>query len=179
MYVSFLFLDAIVFDGRNVIKSPVLHLITLLIAGVAVISVCKRFKEQVVLLDAPIRGVAPMLAAVQKLQSSSEHLTSLHPEFLLLCLLAKCYKTGMSILEDDIFEVDQPRDFFLYCYYGWVAFASLHLSAHVYENFHFCCGDLLLKLLLFHLTPVIMSLFTFLVTFLSHLSFYFLYGHIA
>ncbi|XP_062151582.1 COP9 signalosome complex subunit 3 [Alnus glutinosa] len=82
------------------------------------VSVCKRFKEQVVLLEAPIRGVAPMLAAVQKLQSSSEHLTSLHPEFLLLCLLAKCYKTGLSILEDDIFEVDQPRDFFLYCYYG-------------------------------------------------------------
>lgn len=82
------------------------------------ISVCKRFKDQVVLLEAPIRGVAPMLAATQKLQSSSEHLTSLHPEFLLLCLLAKCYKTGLSILEDDIFEVDQPRDLFLYCYYG-------------------------------------------------------------
>ena len=65
-----------------------------------------------------MRGVAPMLTAVRKLQSSSELLTTLHPEFLLLCLLAKCYKTGLRILEDDIFEVDQPRDFFLYCYYG-------------------------------------------------------------
>ncbi|KAF5746942.1 putative 26S proteasome regulatory subunit S3 [Tripterygium wilfordii] len=82
------------------------------------ISVCKRFKDQVMLLEAPLRGVGPMLTAVRKLQSSSEHLTALHPDFLQLALLAKCYKTGLSVLEDDIFEVDQPRDLFLYCYYG-------------------------------------------------------------
>ncbi|KAI9083376.1 hypothetical protein K1719_034590 [Acacia pycnantha] len=82
------------------------------------ISLCKRFKDQVILLETPIRGVAPMLAALKKLQTSTEHLTPLHPEFLMLCLLAKCYKTGLSILEDDIFEVDQPKDLFLYCYYG-------------------------------------------------------------
>ncbi|XP_052197547.1 COP9 signalosome complex subunit 3 isoform X2 [Diospyros lotus] len=81
-------------------------------------SVCKRFKDQVMLLEAPIRGVAPLLKALRKLQSSSEHLTTLHPDFLLLCLLAKCYKAGLSILEDDIFDIEQPRDFFLYCYYG-------------------------------------------------------------
>ncbi|XVE84120.1 hypothetical protein DITRI_Ditri16bG0144100 [Diplodiscus trichospermus] len=82
------------------------------------ISVCKRFKDQVLLLEEPLRGVAPLLTAIRKLQSSTEHLTTLHPEFLLLCLLAKCYKTALSILEEDIFEVDQPRDLFLYCYYG-------------------------------------------------------------
>ncbi|KAF4385785.1 hypothetical protein F8388_010341 [Cannabis sativa] len=84
----------------------------------AVISVCKRFKDQVLLLEAPIRGVAPMLTAIRKLQVSSEYLTTLHPEFLLLCLQAKSYKTGLSVLHDDISEVDQPRDLFLYCYYG-------------------------------------------------------------
>lgn len=82
------------------------------------ISLCKKLKEQVILLETPIRGVAPMLTAVKKLQPTSERLTTLHPEFLLLCLLAKCYKTGLRILDDDIFEIDQPRDFFLYCYYG-------------------------------------------------------------
>ncbi|KAI4350543.1 hypothetical protein L6164_004990 [Bauhinia variegata] len=82
------------------------------------ISLCKRFKDQVMLLEAPIRAVAPMLAALRKLQTSTEHLTPIHPEFLLLCLLAKCYKTGLSILYDDIFQVDQPKDLFLYCYYG-------------------------------------------------------------
>ncbi|XP_058187613.1 COP9 signalosome complex subunit 3 [Rhododendron vialii] len=82
------------------------------------ISLCKRFKDQVMQLEAPIRGVAPLLTAIRKLQSSSEQLTTLHPDFLLLCVLAKCYKTGLCVLEDDIFEVDQPKDFFLYCYYG-------------------------------------------------------------
>ncbi|KAA3473810.1 COP9 signalosome complex subunit 3-like [Gossypium australe] len=84
----------------------------------AVISVCKSFKDQVLLLEEPLRGVAPMLTAVRKLQSSTEHLTTLHPKFLLLCLLAKCYKTGLSILEEDTFEVDKPRDLYLYYYYG-------------------------------------------------------------
>nr|KJB33954.1 hypothetical protein B456_006G040000 [Gossypium raimondii] len=82
------------------------------------ITVCKRFKDQVLLLEEPLRGVAPMLTAIRKLQSSSEHLTALHPEFLLLCLLSRCYKAGLSILEEDVFEVDQPRDLFLFCYYG-------------------------------------------------------------
>ena len=84
----------------------------------AVISVCKRFKDYVMQLEAPMRGVAPMLAAIRKIQSSSEHLTPLHPEFLVLCLLSKCYKAGLSILDEDIFEVDQPKDLLLYCYYG-------------------------------------------------------------
>ncbi|XP_051114630.1 COP9 signalosome complex subunit 3 [Andrographis paniculata] len=82
------------------------------------ISVCKRLRDQIMLLDEPIRGVASMLTALRKLQTSTEQLTTLHPDFLLLCLLSKCYKTGLSILEDDIFEIDQPRDLFLYCYYG-------------------------------------------------------------
>ncbi|CAN0924648.1 COP9 signalosome complex subunit 3 [Linum grandiflorum] len=82
------------------------------------IGICKRFKDLVLLTDAPLRGVGPLLTAVRKLQSSSEHLTSLHPDFLQLCLLTKCYKIGLSLLEDDIFEVDQPKDLFLYGYYG-------------------------------------------------------------
>ncbi|KAJ6288885.1 hypothetical protein OIU76_024791 [Salix suchowensis] len=80
------------------------------------LAVSKKFKDQVLMLEVPTRGVGPLLEAVKKLRSSSEHLTALHPDFLQLCLLAKCYKTGLSILEDVLFEVDLPRDFFLYCY---------------------------------------------------------------
>ncbi|KAG6741651.1 hypothetical protein POTOM_054928 [Populus tomentosa] len=96
----------------------------------AVIAVSKRFKDQVLILEVPMRGVAPLLEAVKKLRSSSEHLTALRPDFLQLCLLAKCYKTGLSILEDDIFEVDQPWDFFFYCYYG-LAVAS-RIDRHLF-----------------------------------------------
>ncbi|KAH6758577.1 Proteasome component domain protein [Perilla frutescens var. hirtella] len=82
------------------------------------VSICRRLKEQVMLLEDPMRGVAPLLTAIRKLQLSTEQLTTLHPDFLLLCLLSKCYKPGLSVLEDDVFEVEQPRDLFLYCYYG-------------------------------------------------------------
>lgn len=86
------------------------------------------------LLETPIRGVAPMLTALKKLQASDEQLTPLHPEFLMLCLLAKCYKTGLSILDDDIFEVDQPKDLFLYCYYGYA-----HSPLFPLDFFFFFC----------------------------------------
>ncbi|KAL6587413.1 hypothetical protein OROMI_000391 [Orobanche minor] len=69
------------------------------------ISLCKKFKDQVMLLEDPMRGVAPLLMAIHKLQLSPEQLTPLHPDFLLLCLLSKCYKTGLSILDDDILEI--------------------------------------------------------------------------
>ncbi|KAI0503682.1 hypothetical protein KFK09_014617 [Dendrobium nobile] len=82
------------------------------------ISVCKRFKDQVIQHQVPIQGVAPLRTAVHKLQSSYEQLTALHSDFLLLCLLLKCYKAGTSVLDDEVLEIDQPRDFFLFCYYG-------------------------------------------------------------
>ncbi|KAK9674315.1 hypothetical protein RND81_12G225500 [Saponaria officinalis] len=89
------------------------------------VSVCKKFKDQVMGLNAAIRGVAPMLTAIQKLRPSSEHLTTLHPDFLLLCIMAKCYKSGLSLLKDDVFEVYHPKDLFLYCYYGGVIYIGL------------------------------------------------------
>ncbi|KAK1404391.1 COP9 signalosome complex subunit 3 [Heracleum sosnowskyi] len=82
------------------------------------IAVCRNLRDQVMLLQSPMRGVAPMLTAIRKLQSSAEHLTVLHPDFLLLCLSSKCYKSGLSILQDEIYEVDHLKDLLLYGYYG-------------------------------------------------------------
>lgn len=100
------------------------------------ISVCKSFKDQVMLLQVPMQGVAPLRTAIRKLQTSSERLTTLHPDFLLLCLLSKCYKAGLSILDDDIFEVDQPRDLFLYCYYGGMINIGLKRFRKALECLH-------------------------------------------
>ena len=69
-------------------------------------------------LQVPIQAIIPLQTAIRKLQPYFEHLTPLHPDLLLLCLLSKCYKAGLSILEEDIFEIDLPKDFLLYCYYG-------------------------------------------------------------
>ncbi|XP_057250233.1 COP9 signalosome complex subunit 3 isoform X2 [Beta vulgaris subsp. vulgaris] len=100
------------------------------------ICVCKRFKDQLIVLSAPMRGVAPMLTAIHKIRPSSEHLTTLHPDFLSLCVLAKCYKTGLSVLEDDVFEVDQPKDLFLYCYYGALIYIGLKKFEKALELLH-------------------------------------------
>ncbi|KNA10008.1 hypothetical protein SOVF_148270 [Spinacia oleracea] len=100
------------------------------------ISVCRRFKDQAIVLSEPMRAVAPMLIAIRKIRPSSEHLTTLHPDFLLLCILAKCYKTGLSVLEDDVFEVDQPKDLFLYCYYGGMICIGLKQFKKASEFFH-------------------------------------------
>jgi len=86
---------------------------------------CRRLKEQAVQLQVPIQAIIPLRTAVRKLQLSPEHLTPLHPDFLLVCLLAKCYKAALSILEEDIFEIDLPKDFILYCYYGGMVFIGL------------------------------------------------------
>ena len=105
--------------GTNFIKSLTVHILMLYIVGVSVISVCKRFKELVVIHGTATRvHVDLFLAAVRKLQNSSEHLTTLHPPLLHLCLLANCSKTGLSILEEHISEVDYLDDLFQYCYYG-------------------------------------------------------------
>lgn len=76
-------------------------------------------------LQEPMRAIVPLQAAIKKIQPSSEYLTAIHADFLQICLLSKCYKASLNILEDDIFEIDQkrtglvPRDFLLYCYYGY------------------------------------------------------------
>lgn len=87
-------------------------------------------------LGVPMQGIAPLRMAVRKLQTSTEKLTTLHSDYLLLCLLAKCYKAGLSILDDDIFEVDHPRDHFLYCYYGLVICYSFIDCHYFVENYN-------------------------------------------
>ncbi|CAO2205585.1 unnamed protein product [Urochloa humidicola] len=99
-------------------------------------NVCKVFKEQVMLINAPIRGIAPLRAAVRKIQASPEQLTPVHADYLLLCLLAKQYKAGLSVLEDNIFEVDQPKDLFLYCYYGGMIYIGLKKFPKALELLH-------------------------------------------
>ncbi|KAG0467860.1 hypothetical protein HPP92_017188 [Vanilla planifolia] len=100
------------------------------------ISLCKRYKDQVIQQHVPIQAVVPLRTAIRKIQSSSEQLTSLHPDFILVCLLSKCYKAAISILDDDVFEIDQPKDFFLYCYYGGMIYIGLKQFPKALECLH-------------------------------------------
>ncbi|AQK51018.1 COP9 signalosome complex subunit 3 [Zea mays] len=100
------------------------------------LNVCRVLKDQVMQLNMPIRGIAPLRAAVPKIQSSPEQLTPVHADYLILCLLAKQYKAGLSVLEGDIFEVDQPKDLFLYCYYGGMIYVGLKKFPKALELLH-------------------------------------------
>ncbi len=135
--------------------------------GIAVNMVCRRVKEQALQLQEPLRAILPLQAAIRKLQPSSEFLTAMHADFLQMCLLAKCYKASLSVLEDDIFEIDQkrtglvPRDFLLYCYYGYVH-SNLHKQLKTFSinskvvdsQWHMC--HLRSSLALYHETFVLM-----------------------
>ncbi|XP_006659069.2 COP9 signalosome complex subunit 3 [Oryza brachyantha] len=100
------------------------------------LNVCKVLKNEVMQLNVPIRGIVPLRAAIRKIQTSSEELTPIHADYLLLCLLAKQYKAGLSILEDDILEVHQPKDLFLYCYYGGMIYIGLKKFTIALEFLH-------------------------------------------
>lgn len=114
----------------------------------AVNHVCRRVKEQAMHLHEPMRAIFPLQSAIRKLQPSSEFLTAIHADFLQMCLLSKCYKASLSILEDDIFEIDQkrtalvPRDFLLYCYYGYVSYADFITPkfSTLFTLFSMCCN---------------------------------------
>ncbi|KAG6548598.1 hypothetical protein Mapa_010087 [Marchantia paleacea] len=102
---------------------------------------CRRLKDQAMQMMEPRCAILPLYAAIRKSQPSSEYLTPLHAEYLLLCLLSKCYKAGLNILEDDIFEIDQkrtglvPRDFLLHCYYGGMLYIGLKRFGKALEFF--------------------------------------------
>ncbi|KAG6742758.1 hypothetical protein POTOM_053697 [Populus tomentosa] len=129
-----------------------------------VIAVSKRFKDQVLMLEVPMRGVAPLLEAVKKLRSSSEHLTALHPDFLQLCLLAKCYKTGLSILEDDIFD-DSDSDFEVFELFDPAATGKVVGRISLSCSVKMCSTQLILPLIYANVSC----------TFLVHLLMHFLY----
>ncbi|KAJ8768129.1 hypothetical protein K2173_021069 [Erythroxylum novogranatense] len=84
-------------------------------------------------------GSGSTASSSAKSSTSSEHLTPLHPDYLQLCLLSKCYKAGLSNLEENIFEVDRPRDFFLYCYYGGMICIGQKLFQKALELLHNGC----------------------------------------
>jgi hypothetical protein len=50
----------------------------------AVAQLCRRYKEQAIAAGAPRAAILPLLAALQRLQPSPEHLTPMHADVLQL-----------------------------------------------------------------------------------------------
>lgn len=44
----------------------------------AVVSLCKKLKDQALLLASPKQAIAPLMAAIQRLEASPEYITPIH-----------------------------------------------------------------------------------------------------
>lgn len=85
----------------------------------------------------PIKGISLLQKAISKLQLYDSQLTSIHADLCQLCLLAKCFKPALEILEIDITGICQEnvqgqsgshfdaKYFLLYYYYGGMIYLAL------------------------------------------------------
>lgn len=88
-----------------------------------------------------VRGLRTLQIAVQRFRKSSEYLTPVHSQLLLLCLKTKNYKIGYNLIENKIFDVDTditgltPRDMLLYYYYGGMIYIGMKEFSKAYTFF--------------------------------------------
>jgi len=100
------------------------------------VSLCRKLRDQAVLLQDIKRAVAPLITAIAKLEASPEYITPIHTFVFHLCLLCKCYSASASVLSSEACEVDPAKtgltatDFLLYCYYG----ARIHIGRKRYSD---------------------------------------------
>ncbi len=97
----------------------------------AVGKIARRFTEVAVEARVPLRAVQPLRAAVAKIRAQPDQLTPVHADYLQVCLLAKLYKAGAALIEDDLVELEpgatgmQPRDALRYFYYAGLVLTGL------------------------------------------------------
>ncbi|KAF0460716.1 COP9 signalosome complex subunit 3 [Gigaspora margarita] len=78
-----------------------------------------------------IISIKPLTHALQKYSPSANHLTNLHQFFIKECLLTKCYRQALPILDNDITEIETTGtgisyiDHLLYHYYGAMVYIGL------------------------------------------------------
>lgn len=76
-------------------------------------------------------GIALLRFALKKLQSSEAELTSIHADFLELCLSAQCFRPALPILNTNIRAINSEaetfdsKSFLLYYYYGALIYIAL------------------------------------------------------
>eukprot|EP01112_Ceratiomyxa_fruticulosa_P006872 TRINITY_DN1779_c0_g1_i4.p1 TRINITY_DN1779_c0_g1~~TRINITY_DN1779_c0_g1_i4.p1 ORF type:complete len:459 (+),score=102.08 TRINITY_DN1779_c0_g1_i4:186-1562(+) len=98
--------------------------------------VCRAYATVLVELHQPIRGVGPLrkaIAALSKPRGSplGNELTGIHTDFIQLCLLSKCYRAALPVLDEEAFEVNPDgsgvsvKDVLCYYYYGSLVYIGM------------------------------------------------------
>jgi COP9 signalosome complex subunit 3 len=92
---------------------------------------CHKFAQNLVERKQPIRGIAILCQAINKIQLMPSQLTSIHADLCQLCLLSKCMKPALQYLDIDTTEISKEggqydaKHFLLYYYYGGMIYTAL------------------------------------------------------
>ncbi|KAL3267489.1 hypothetical protein HHI36_011612 [Cryptolaemus montrouzieri] len=98
---------------------------------------CHLITKYLLEIKQPMRGINLMRKAIFKLRLFDSQLTSIHADLCQLCLLAKCFKPALEILDVDITGICQEitsshngsqfdaKYFLLYFYYGGMIYLAL------------------------------------------------------
>eukprot|EP00300_Choanocystis_sp_HF-7_P033122 c45415_g1_i1.p1 GENE.c45415_g1_i1~~c45415_g1_i1.p1 ORF type:complete len:437 (-),score=105.94 c45415_g1_i1:44-1354(-) len=88
----------------------------------AFVRVCDGYAEYCLRNGLAMSSVIPLSLACSKIQHSPNQITSVHAFFLRACIVSKCYKAALPLLEQNLFEVSKAslnvENLLLYCYYA-------------------------------------------------------------
>jgi len=102
--------------------------------------VCQKLTTTCVEIGQPMRAILPLKKALFKI-GSSKQITPQHYMVLKCCIISKCYKSALSLLDSDSFIIDTKgtgisgRDVRLYYYYGGFIYAALKKFTKAQEFF--------------------------------------------
>ncbi|EFA11362.1 COP9 signalosome complex subunit 3 isoform X2 [Tribolium castaneum] len=109
---------------------------------------CHSLTNYLVEQKQPMKGILLLRKAISKLRFFDSQLTSIHADLCQLCLLAKCFKPALEILDTDITGICQEivhnpngaqfeaKYFLLYYYYGgmiYLAVRNLDRALYFFE----------------------------------------------
>ncbi|XP_063235012.1 COP9 signalosome complex subunit 3 isoform X1 [Bacillus rossius redtenbacheri] len=92
---------------------------------------CHLLTARLVELQVPLRGVDLLRCALRKVQLQDAQLTPVHADLCQLCLLARCFKPALELLDTDVGSIGQEgspfdaKHFLLYYYYGGMIYAAV------------------------------------------------------
>lgn len=76
-----------------------------------VAELCRALIAHLIEQNTPMKGIPLLAKAISKLQLYDSQLTSIHADMCQLCLLAKCFKPALEILDVDITGICQEVSF--------------------------------------------------------------------
>lgn len=90
------------------------------------------------------RGIPLLTIAIKKVQKHPSELTSIHADLIQLCLVTKCFKPALRLLDVDVREINNEfghfdaKYFLLYYYYGGMVYLAMKKYEEAYFFFQVC-----------------------------------------